>query len=209
LHSSRLRLGGEPMAGSRGPAIIAGMFSSARALDRSRTLRGAARQASEVVPDVEALLRSERTIWLSTVAPDGAPHLVPIWFTWDGAAVWIFSKPHAVKVRNMRRNGRVMLAIGQPLDDFDVQLIEGCATLLDEPTAAVLPEAHRRRYAAALRDVGLTWDEYSATYSQAIRIEPTRFLPWRGRSHLARADEKCRRPGLLARLFALRPALSA
>lgn len=198
------------MAGTRRPAIIAGMFLSVRALDRSRTLRGAARDASGVAPDVQTLLRSEATVWLSTVAPDGAPHLVPIWFTWDGEAVWIFSKPHAVKVRNMRRNGRVMLAIGQPLDDFDVQLIEGRAQLLDAPTAAVLPEAHRRKYAAALREVGLTWHEYSATYSQAIRIEPTRFLPWRGRSHLVAADGgTARRPGLLARLFPLRQALFA
>lgn len=190
---------------SRGPpAIIGAMFSSARILDRSRASRTSAPSAS----DVDRLLRSEATIWLSTVAPDGAPHLVPIWFTWDGEAVWIFSKPHAVKVRNMRRNGRVMLAIGQPRDDFDVQLIEARATLLGVPTAAVLPDAHRRKYAAALREVGLTWDEYSATYSQAIRIEPTRFLPWRGRSHLAPADGTVGRPGLLARLFPLRLAFS-
>src|SRR5688572_14609755 len=93
-------------------AIIGRMFSSARILDRSRSSRGGARSGSATASDVDGLLRSEATIWLSTVAPDGTPHLVPIWFTWDGEAVWIFSKPHAVKVRNMRRNGRVMLALG-------------------------------------------------------------------------------------------------
>lgn len=29
-------------------------------------------------------LAEEPVIWLSTVRPDGAPHLVPTWFAWDG-----------------------------------------------------------------------------------------------------------------------------
>jgi PPOX class probable F420-dependent enzyme len=197
------------MAEARAAGTITGMFSPATLLDRSPTRRTGISGDAAPHSDVEALLRSEATVWLSTAAPDGTPHLVPIWFTWDGEAIWIFSKPHAVKVRNMRRNGRVMLALGRPLDDFDVQLIEGRAILVDEPTAAVLPDAHRRKYAAALREVGLTWDEYAATYSQAIRIEPTRFLPWRGRSHLAADRRTTRLPRPPARLVPLRAALSA
>ena len=46
------------------------------------------------------------------VRPDGAPHLVPIWFWWDGEAVLVFSKPDAQKVRNLRIQPRVMLGRG-------------------------------------------------------------------------------------------------
>ena len=45
-----------------------------------------------------------------------------------------------------------------------------------------LPEAHRRTYARRLAAVGLSDDAFLATYSQVLRIVPTRFLPWHGRT---------------------------
>ena len=88
---------------------------------------------------VSRLLDSEPVVWLSTVRPDGLPHLVPIWFSWDGETVLIASKPHAKKVANLRANPRVMLALGEPEEDFDVGLLEGVAEILDEPSAASPP----------------------------------------------------------------------
>jgi PPOX class probable F420-dependent enzyme len=128
------------------------------------------------------MLRTERVIWLSSVCSDGLPHLVPIWFSWDGASLLIASKPHAKKVRNLRANPSVMLALGEPDEDFDVGMIEGIAELLDEPAAAVLPASHLAKYRLQMAAIGLSDDEFLATYSQVIRIRPTRFLPWHGRT---------------------------
>jgi predicted pyridoxine 5'-phosphate oxidase superfamily flavin-nucleotide-binding protein len=50
---------------------------------------------------VERFLETEPVIWLSSIRPDGAPHLVPTWFAWDGEAIIIRSKAHAKKVRNL------------------------------------------------------------------------------------------------------------
>ena len=63
---------------------------------------------------VRPMLAAEPVVWLSTVRPDGLPHLVPTWFWWDGEALLVFSKPDAVKVRNLRANPRLMLALGNP-----------------------------------------------------------------------------------------------
>src|SRR5207342_2058479 len=49
-------------------------------------------------------LEQEPVVWLSTVRPDGVPHLVPIWFWWDGEALLVVSKPNAQKVLNLRAN---------------------------------------------------------------------------------------------------------
>ena len=84
-------------------------------------------------------LEQEPVVWLSTVRPNGGPHLVPIWFWWDGETVLVFSKPEAQKVRNLRANAAVMLALGNAEDDFDVGLVEGHAELVDRPTRALLP----------------------------------------------------------------------
>jgi PPOX class probable F420-dependent enzyme len=126
-------------------------------------------------------LEREPVVWLSTVRPNGAPHIVPIWFWWDGEAILVFSKPDAQKVRNLRDRPRAMLALGDAEDDFDVGLIEGHAELLDRPTSEVLPPAHLAKYASQLDAIGLTADEYAATYSQVVRIILDRPLGWHGR----------------------------
>jgi PPOX class probable F420-dependent enzyme len=126
-------------------------------------------------------LEREPVVWLSTVRPDGAPHIVPVWFTWDGEALLIFSKPDAQKVCNLRANPSVMLALGDAVDDFDVGLIEGRAAVVDLPASAVVA-AHLEKYADRLAAVGLSAADYAATYSQAIRIVPIDFLDWHGRT---------------------------
>lgn len=128
------------------------------------------------------MLRLEPVIWLSTVRPDGSPHLVPIWFSWDGEAIIVASKPGAQKVRNIRASRRVTLALGEPEEDFDVGIVEGEAELIDAPASRVLPPGHCAKYRAQMAAIGLDETEFLETYSQVIRIVPTRFLPWHGRT---------------------------
>src|SRR4051812_2744501 len=136
---------------------------------------------------IARLLDHESVVWMSTVRPDGTPHVIPIWFSWDGESVLIASKPHAKKVANLRANPRVMLALGEPDDDFDVGLFEGVAEILDAPAADVLPATHLRKYRDQMAAIGLSREEFLATYSLVIRVRPTRFLPWHGRTTPASA----------------------
>jgi PPOX class probable F420-dependent enzyme len=152
-------------------------------------------------------LEREPVVWLSTVRPDGGPHLVPIWFWWDGDALLVFSKPHAQKVRNLRERPSVMLALGDAEDDFDVGMLEGRAELLDRPTREVMPAAHVAKYATQLAVLGLTAEGYAATYSQVIRIVPVRFLPWHGRTAPASAWGAVDRVGAQMRAAIRRVAL--
>jgi PPOX class probable F420-dependent enzyme len=130
---------------------------------------------------IRRFLEQEPVVWLSTVRPDGGPHLVPIWFWWDGEALLVFSKPNAQKIRNLRSHQSVMLALGNAEDDFDVGMIEGTAELLERPTRELLPPGHLRKYARQLATIGLSADEYADTYSQVVRIVPSRALGWHGR----------------------------
>jgi PPOX class probable F420-dependent enzyme len=126
---------------------------------------------------VDQRLRSEPIIWLSSTRPDGRPHLVPVWFLWDGATILIFSQPNTQKIRNLRQQPAVMLALDAK-EGSDVVLIEGQAILLDEPTAQVAPGAHYEKYAQDLKDMGMEPEQMAASYSQPIRITPTRFVSW-------------------------------
>src|SRR6188508_862307 len=138
-------------------------------------------------PRVERFLRTEEVLWLSTFGTDGFPGLVPIWFSWDGEAILIVSKPHAEKVADMRAEPRVMVALGNAEEDFDVGLIEARAELVDVPADSFLPESHWAKYAADLASIGLSREEYVRVYSQAVRLVPVRYLGWHGRSEPASA----------------------
>jgi len=131
---------------------------------------------------VRRFLETEPVIWLSTIRADGAPHLVPTWFVWDGETIDIVSKPGAVKVRNLRADPRAMLALGDAEADFDVGLLEATAEVVDGPVSPSLPPGFDAKYAARIRALDLTPAQFARTYSQRIRIVPVKALAWHGRT---------------------------
>jgi PPOX class probable F420-dependent enzyme len=130
---------------------------------------------------IEARLRTEPTVWLSSTRPDGRPHVVPVWFTWDGSVFDMFSKPNAQKVRNVREHPAVMLAIGQPSVEWDVELVEGTASVLDRPTEEVVRPLLFDKYAELMARAQIGRATFVSTYSQPVRITPTRFLGYGGK----------------------------
>jgi PPOX class probable F420-dependent enzyme len=131
---------------------------------------------------VARFLETEPVLWLSSVTRDGAPHLVPSWFVWDGEAVVMVSKPGAVKVRNLRANPRAMLALGDAEADFDIGLVEATADLPSEPTPLDLPPGYLAKYEARIVALGITPAQFAHTYAQVIRLVPVKALGWHGRT---------------------------
>ena len=129
-------------------------------------------------PSIRDALEHEPVMWLSTTRPDGGPHVVPLWFLWDGRAIVAFSKPDAQKVRNLRADPRVMVAVGRADATFDVELIEAVAELHE--TSASLPAAFVRKYASLASEAGIGFPAFADVYSQEIVIHPRRWLGWGG-----------------------------
>jgi PPOX class probable F420-dependent enzyme len=145
-----------------------------------RTAQTTVRPFQRCRPSVEAALREDPVVWLSSVQSDGRPHLVPVWFHWDGERIVAFSKPHARKVDNLRDKPSVMLAVGTPGPDFEVELIEALAEVPDAPAATLMPEGFGAKYRDLLRRGGLTVQRFAEIYSQPIVLRPTRFLGYGG-----------------------------
>jgi PPOX class probable F420-dependent enzyme len=129
----------------------------------------------------DAALRDDPVVWLSSVQRDGRPHVVPVWFHWDGERIVAFSKPHARKVDNLRDQPQVMLAVGTPGPAFEVELIEATAELPDRPAAELMPDGFGAKYRELLRRAGLSVQRFAEVYSQPIVLRPTRFLGYGGR----------------------------
>lgn len=123
-------------------------------------------------------LSSEPIIWLGTTRPNGRPHLVPVWFLWENPTILIFSQPDNQKIRNLRNNSSVMLALNAIDQGDDVVMIEGRAELVDDPDLKATAAAYAQKYDALLKRMGSTAEEMATSFSQAIRITPTRFIAW-------------------------------
>lgn len=127
---------------------------------------------------VRALSKAD-VLSLATVRPDGRPHVVPVWFHWDGQAISVLSKAHAQKALNLRADPRAMIAFGTPGFGDGAGLLEVAAELA--PTASNRAAAgFERKYRNQLDRLGVTFGDFLATYPVLIRLRPTRWLDWGG-----------------------------
>ncbi len=126
----------------------------------------------------EQRLRSNIIGWLTTVGPEGRPYTVPVWFLWEGQTILIFSQPHKQKVRNLRKNAHVILALDDTKRGEDVVIVEGNAELLSDPNISAVLPAYVEKYGAIIQSMGWTPEALAADYSQGIRVTPTKFRSW-------------------------------
>jgi hypothetical protein len=74
--------------------------------------------------NVDRRLRSMREIWIATASPQGQPDATPVWFWWDGEAVYFTCASVARKARNIAHQPAVVLLNG---DGADPIIIKGLA----------------------------------------------------------------------------------
>jgi PPOX class probable F420-dependent enzyme len=94
-----------------------------------------------------AFLTERHLATLTTLRPDGTPHVVPVGFTWDGASrvARVICGAGSVKARNAASGGRVALC---QVDGRRWVTLEGVVALSSRPAAVVDAEL---RYAGRYR----------------------------------------------------------
>lgn len=96
---------------------------------------------------VRAFLAERHLATLTTLRPDGSPHVVPVGFTWDGETglARVICSRGSMKARNAAAGGRAALC---QVDGRRWLTLEGSITVRDEPAAIRDAE---RRYALRYR----------------------------------------------------------
>ncbi|WP_424215037.1 PPOX class F420-dependent oxidoreductase [Streptomyces sp. BI20] len=75
---------------------------------------------------------STRTGKLSTVRPDGSPHVAPIWFLLDGDSFVFNTGRDTVKGRNLRHEPRVALCVDDDRPPFSYVILQGRAEVIED-----------------------------------------------------------------------------
>jgi hypothetical protein len=69
-----------------------------------------ARRIAMSTEELDEFLTSERTCRVATSSPDG-PHNTPLWFVWDGEAMWFTSLVRSQRWADMERDPRVAVVV--------------------------------------------------------------------------------------------------
>jgi PPOX class probable F420-dependent enzyme len=123
---------------------------------------------------VQTRLKRELIIWLATVSRDGHPHVVPVWFWWDGESVLIYAIP-GQKVRDIEANPHVALHLNTDALGEDVVRIDGTAKIDPKQPPAYRVPNFVRKYREQIQGLDWTPKVFSDKYHVAIRIQPTRY----------------------------------
>ena len=122
---------------------------------------------------VDRRLRSMREIWVATADANSRPHAVPVWFWWDGDAVYFTTKAASRKVRNLSGQPEIVLLNG---DGADPIIINGRAEQVDDRA-----ELERLDAAYAEKYVAPESGERATIFIEgdvALRVRPRRVQAW-------------------------------
>lgn len=82
----------------------------------------------------DAFLAAERTCRVATVRGDGAPHVTPLWFAWDGSALWLTSIVRSQRWTDLASDPRISVVVdaGTEYDELRGVEIQGRAEVVGE-----------------------------------------------------------------------------
>lgn len=85
---------------------------------------------------------------VGSIRPDGYPHLVPVWYRWDGAKINIWTTDERRWVRNIVENPKVAFAVSEDEVTNTGVSLRGTAEVITSDDPWIHDEARRisRRY---------------------------------------------------------------
>ncbi|WP_168197382.1 PPOX class F420-dependent oxidoreductase [Kribbella sp. ALI-6-A] len=103
--------------------------------------------------DFHPLLESRAVAFVSTVGKNGGPQVTPLWFLWDGERVRISLVEGRQKLRNLRRNPRISVAIVEPTRPTYYLELRGTVDDLVPDPDCTLERAIAEKYVGEWTDV--------------------------------------------------------
>ena len=131
--------------------------------------------------ELDAFLGEQRTCRLATTGPDG-PHVAPVWFVWDGQALWVYSLTRSQRWANVSRDPRVAVVVddGHHYHELHGAEMEGEALVVGpvprtgDEDAPELAEPERRMAAKYFDAPEMAHDGRHAW----LRITPLKLVSW-------------------------------
>jgi len=140
--------------------------------------------------EIAAFLESRRSMIVSTLLKDGAPHLTTLWFAVKDGTYLFETYGSSQKVVNLRRDPRIALMweAGETYDELRGVTVNGTAEIVDsEPRLTELMTYIIKRNSPGLGD---HLDEHVANMVRkrvVVAVKPDKIISWDHRKIAAKA----------------------
>lgn len=142
-----------------------------------RRMRSIAMTADEI----DAFLSEQRTCRVATVSANGSPHVTPMWFVWDGEAIWLNSVVRSQRWIDIGRSPQIAVVVDAGTEYTELRGVEirgDAESVGDVPrTSQPIPELREPEW--------LMGSKYSANGIFAadgkhawLRVTPRQVLSW-------------------------------
>jgi hypothetical protein len=92
------------------------------------------RKAAMTDEERDAFLAETRTCRVASLGADGAPHVTPLWFAWDGRSLWLTSIVKSQRWTDIQRDNRVSIIVDAGVEFTELHGVElrGVAEVVGE-----------------------------------------------------------------------------
>ena len=146
--------------------------------DKQRRMRKIAMTPAEL----DAFLAEERTCRVATVSAATGVHNTPLWFAWDGQALWLTSIVKSQRWTDLQRDPRVAIVVDAGTDYAELRGVEisGTATVVgDAPRPTDAAPDPRLEEAERLFAAKYTGGRFANDGRHGwLRIEPDKITSW-------------------------------
>jgi hypothetical protein len=131
--------------------------------------------------EVDEFLATERTCRVATASRDGRPHVAPLWFVWDGTALWLSSVVRSQRWTDLARDPRIAVVVDAGVEYSELRGVELSGAVVpvgDVPrTAAPDPALATPEQLFARKYMG--GGEYPPDGRHAwLRLTPDKLVSW-------------------------------
>jgi PPOX class probable F420-dependent enzyme len=115
---------------------------------------------------------------VGTLRGDGSPHVVPVWYRWDGERVHIWTHEPRAWVQHLLRDNRAAFSVQEEAPPYSAVLMRGRVAVVtsDDPAIDAEIRAITRRYIAAAEV-----DEYLSRWTHLrtiVSMKPDKITFW-------------------------------
>jgi nitroimidazol reductase NimA-like FMN-containing flavoprotein (pyridoxamine 5'-phosphate oxidase superfamily) len=129
-----------------------------------------------MTPDeVDAFLAAGRTVRLATSDTDGTPHVVPLWYVWEGGVMYLNSTLGNTTVENAERSGVASGVVddGESYDDLRGVTVTGRVQRLEGDAPPEVERAWSEKYLGGMEPPYRHWRNRAW-----FRLTPWRVASW-------------------------------
>ena len=133
------------------------------------------------IEELDGFLAAERTCRVATTGGDGAPHVAPLWFAWDGTALWLNSLVRSQRWTDLARDPRIAVVVDAGTQYWELRGVElaGRVDVVGEVPRGTEPLAElaepERLFARKYRGT----DEFAADGRHGwLRVRPDKVVSW-------------------------------